>query len=275
MGGFITRGPKEGKCNICGSYGKLTEDHTPPKGSVKISQVLVNTLTEILELDESSSTHRHSQNGLKFRSLCKECNNNILGGNYDVALNQFSHNVKSLLNSGLQLPSILTVKGVPSKIARAIYGHLCAVGVDQYFDSDRNRIMRDWFYDEQCTTPDFFNIYYWPYPFQKQILIRNAILKDLRFEENAIIWLMKYFPIAFLIVWYNPKDYQYPNLGNFSKLIDLKKEIEIPIRLTNIPEEHWPETPSKTTIFAFDRNLAVGAVVSKNKKQKNKIANSW
>lgn len=28
----IVKGPKVGRCNICGEVGPLTEDHVPPKG---------------------------------------------------------------------------------------------------------------------------------------------------------------------------------------------------------------------------------------------------
>ena len=48
-----TKGPTHGICNICGATGKLTEDHTPPKGSIKITQVelfpILNHLNNINE----------------------------------------------------------------------------------------------------------------------------------------------------------------------------------------------------------------------------------
>ena len=38
--GYVdTRGPKIGHCNICDCYGRLTEDHVPPKGTLKVPQV--------------------------------------------------------------------------------------------------------------------------------------------------------------------------------------------------------------------------------------------
>jgi len=81
---YKTRGPKKGICNICGEYGKLTEDHTSPKESATITQVEMHHIVGILSAEKPGSRVRVSQNGVKFRSLCNRCNNSLLGGAYRV-----------------------------------------------------------------------------------------------------------------------------------------------------------------------------------------------
>ncbi|MHC5916853.1 MAG: hypothetical protein ACYTXE_39100 [Nostoc sp.] len=44
-----TKGSKIGKCNICGTHGKLTDDHVPPKGSLNSGKVRIRTLTQAID----------------------------------------------------------------------------------------------------------------------------------------------------------------------------------------------------------------------------------
>lgn len=267
---FITKGPKEGKCNICGKFGLLTEDHTPPKGCAKISQVEMNSLIEILNAEKSTKGGRISQNGVKFRTLCNECNNSHLGTNYDLEFIDFTNRAKAYMTSKIQLPRVMKIKAKPQKIARALYGHLSAVGVDSYNENENNLRMKEWFLDENLAFPDCFKIYYWPYPYKKQILIRGAGLRNLKVKDSAYIWLMKFFPIAFLIVWDNPKGYEYPNLSNFHNFKNMvgNEEVEMPIILRNIPHERWPECPENHSMLAYNHKFAVGAL-ERNKKQRS------
>src|SRR5690349_372794 len=129
---FVTRGPKTGKCNMCGNDGPLTEDHTPPKGAIRASQVEMHHIVRVLSVAKPASGGRISQDGVKFRTLCSRCNNGLLGANYDPAFNEFSRAVGLYLKSTLTLPPITYVKGKPQNIARSLLGHLSAQGVDRY-----------------------------------------------------------------------------------------------------------------------------------------------
>lgn len=257
---FITRGPKQGKCNICGEFGVLTEDHTPPKGAVRVTQMEMRYLMDILGADQPRTKGRISQNGVKFRTLCKQCNNTLLGLNYDPEFNAFTAKVKSYLTTSLHLPQVMYVKTKPQKIARALYGHLSAVGVDRYHENERSLLMKSWFLDDSLPIPGFFSIKYWVYPYQTQILIRDAGIRNLRVKDSAAFWLMKFFPIAFFIVWGDPAGYEYPELGDLSAWSDITgdTEVDIPIYLNRIPHERWPETPEEHSFLIYGEG-AVGA----------------
>lgn len=250
---FLTRGPKEGRCNICGEFGQLTEDHTPPKGSVRVTQMEVNHLTSVLGADRPGPKPRISQNGVKFRTLCKRCNNSALGLNCDLAFNDFTQGIKSYLTSSIKLPSVMYVSGKPGKIARAVFGHLSAVGVDRFHEGDRSDEMMEWFLDESLPMPSRLRIKYWVYPYKTQILIRDSAIRDLRAQDAAVFWLMKFFPVAFLVLWDSPSGYEYPQFADLARWgnADPEAEIELPIYLNSVPHERWPEAPEDHSFLLY------------------------
>jgi hypothetical protein len=257
---FITKGPKVGRCNVCGNVGPLTEDHTPPKGAIRVKQVEMHHIARILNVARPSPGGRFSQDGVKFRTLCARCNNEFLGAKYDPAFNEFSQAVGLFLKSSLVLPPVTYVKGQPQKIARSLFGHLSAQGIDRYLKGPHTDDLRDYFLDPTRPLPDYWNIYYWVYPYQTQVLVRDAVLKDLRCEDNAYIWIMKFFPLAFLMVWDDPKGYgysQYPNLMKW-RHIAIDDTVDMPVQLTVVPHERWPEAPTEHTFLMYGEG-AMGA----------------
>lgn len=115
---YATRGPKAGHCNICGSHGQLTEDHIPPKGALRITQMEMVHLIQVLSAPGSMSRGRLSQDGVKFRTLCGRCNNDLLGSRYDPELIRLVNSVGTILKSSLQLPPRMNVPVVPQKVMR-------------------------------------------------------------------------------------------------------------------------------------------------------------
>jgi hypothetical protein len=79
---------------------------------------------------------------------------------------------------------------------------------------------------------------------------------------------MKFFPIAFMIVWDNPKGYEFPNLNSFDNFMNIvgDEEVEMPINLTKVPHERWPEAPENHSFLGFNSELAVGAIDRPKKK---------
>jgi hypothetical protein len=183
-----------------------------------------------------------------------------LGASYDPAFNEFSQVVGQFLKSTLSLPSITYVKGKPQKIARSLLGHLSAQGVDRYLKGPHTEDLRDYFLDPSKHLPNYLNIYYWVYPYRTQVLVRDAVLKNLHHKEQAYIWLMKFFPLAFLVVWDNPKGYDYnefPNLAKWSAA-GIDDVVDLPVQLSVMPHERWPEAPENHTFLVYGEG-AMGA----------------
>ncbi len=249
---IATYGPKVGTCNICGEIGPLTEDHVPPKGCVRISQVEMRHITHKLSVDETPERGRLSQNGVKYRTLCPRCNNSLLGTRYDPGLCDFVNRVALCLRSSLYLPESTTLLGEPQKIMRAVLGHLSAQGVDRYFKGVNTDAFRDYFLNETLPLPDGLKIYFWVYPFHPQVLVRDCGYLDTSNGKTVVIWLMKFFPLAFLVTWQDELPNRF-DLCNFdpwrnSGINDL---VNLPVRLRPIVHPDWPEAPTDNAVVLY------------------------
>lgn len=247
-----TFGKIVGECNICGNIGKLTEDHSPPKSCVRPRAVQVRHITGLLANQGIQEKGRISQNGLKFRTLCHYCNNELLGLLYDPELAAFTNQVSHVLSSSVYLPPVISVIGKPQLIMRAVFGHLAAQGVERYQKGPETESLRDAFLNPSIPMPDNIRFYYWPFPHHGCVLFRDAAYLDIPTEEVAVIWLMKFFPISFMISWEKTETpmFSLPCLSNI-QVSDSAQETKIPLVFSNIPNRYWPEAPSDRSVVMY------------------------
>lgn len=252
---IATRGPAKGECNICGTFGPLTEDHTPPKGCYRPKQVELLALIRRLA-DPSHGAigpeSRLSQNGVKYKTLCHRCNNALLGAKYDLALIDFVNSVAMLLNASIELPPEVRLNGQPQAIARSVLGHMAAQGVGRYKKGPLTEAVRDFMIDESLPLPDGISIFYWAYPYRSHIMFRDAAYADLRTEATFAMWVLKFFPIAFMITWDEPTGPMPIAVQSLTpwRHAEYQTIAELPVRLFGTPHEQWPEAPSDTHIVA-------------------------
>lgn len=249
---IATRGPKVGTCNICGAIGPLTEDHTPPKGCYKPTQVEIQSLLRRLSETTEGRKSRHSQNGVKYRTLCHRCNNTLLGATYDPPFIGFVNQIARLLNSTLALPDVLSVSGQPQAILRSLMGHLAAQGVDRYRKGPHTEALRDYFVDSSLPLPEPLHVYYWAYPYRSHVMARDAAYVDLGIGNPFAIWFLKFFPVAFMVCWDNPHNFPYP-VQSFEpwRNATYLSMVDLPIQLRPVPPEYWPEAPTEHSVLAF------------------------
>ena len=247
-----TFGKHVGECNICGSIGKLTEDHSPPKSCVRPKAVQIRHIISLLADQGVQEKGRISQNGLKFRTLCHRCNNELLGLRYDPALAEFTNRASHVLSSSLRLPTVINVRGRPQLIMRAVFGHLAAQGVERYRKGPETEVLRDAFLDPVIPLPENVRFYYWPFPHHGCVIFRDAGYLDIPTGNVAVIWLMKFFPLSFMMSWEDTERpfFRLPCLSNW-RVSDPEQEIELPLQLKGIPHRYWPEAPTKTSVVTF------------------------
>lgn len=246
---YATLGPMTGHCNICGLVRPLTEDHIPPKGAIRLTQMEMLHLIQVLSASGSTSKGRLSQDGVKFRTLCGRCNNELLGSHYDLELIRFVNSVGTILQSSPQLRPRIYVAAIPQKVMRAIVGHILAFGLDRRANGPFEIAMAEYFLDDTRSLPRDMKLYYWVYPHQSQIIVRDAVLTSLRVKEPVIFKLLKFFPLAFLATWEEPPGYNF-NFEDLTKFgsCALNDEFPIVIDTQAMPDMQWPEAPSKDTV---------------------------
>ena len=228
-------------CNICQKRKSMTWDHVPPKGGVDLCKVEMTNLSGLMTSNEAELSLLESQNGLKFRTICKECND-LLGVNYDSTLNYFALTCSRYLKTNIQLPEVIHHKTKPQRLLKSIIGHLLAAKVEMentHFDV----AAREYVLDENAILPDDINIFYWVYPYKFTTVLRDFAMFTPRgtFNKPAIFQALKYFPIAYLCC----TELRYANLTSLTdyRNCSINDEIEIPINLKRIEQPLWPEEP--------------------------------
>lgn len=191
----------------------------------------------------SGETHHfkstYSQNGLKYRTICKSCNETI-GHKYDVALNEFTLSVGKYLSTSLSLPPIIHHPTRPAALIRSVLAHILAAKVTNdgaYFDRD----IAPTILDESTPIPQDVHMFYWLFPFEETVLIRDFAISYVALGSKEVFscQLLKYFPVAYLIT----------NASRFHDLDELTayrnasitEKISIPIRLSPVRPSVWPE----------------------------------
>lgn len=240
-----TRGPEVGVCNICGKTARLTEDHIPPKGCPKVGHAHLMDIMGLIGTKAEKRSKRFFQNGVKYRSICSNCNNVLLGFEYDPELIDFSHLLKEKIESRLFLPIEITTK--LNRVVRSVLGHLMAHGIDLHRKGPDFELLTDYFLDSSAPWPTKLKLYCWPYPSNDQVVIRIAGYVSVRTEiPNSIFTLIKFFPIAFLITPDNPPESSF-SYSRIDPLLtaDIDDEILVTLPISNIPRIRWPEAPDK------------------------------
>lgn len=242
-----TRGPEVGECNICGSNERLTIDHTPPKGYARAVPVRITHVVDQVSAERAKRDQHpmKSNDGVKYRTLCARCNNELLGGIYDPGLIELGSKLDALLTTGLYLPSTSILRIQPQKIMKAVLGHVCAQGIGRYQKGATTEPIRDYLIDQNATAPGLFRLHYWVYPYKSRILVRDAVLGTIGVvpRQLSMIWLLKCYPMAFAITWdldFKFLDRTPRNFDSFERL-GIEDYADIPVDLRGAPHELWPE----------------------------------
>ena len=262
-----TKRKKVGICNMCSQEKSLSWDHVPPKGGIELTTIEMENLLHVFTKKEDVRNIRESQNGLKYRTICKECNE-FLGQKYDHVVNEFALTVGRHLKSGLKFPKMIHHKTKPLRLMKGILGHLLAAKAE-YDDVLLDTQVREFILDEKSVIPDNIYIFYWVYPYNCAIILRDFVMPSVRgnFKNFGFFQTIKYFPIAYLIS-NKPK---YEDLIELTKYrsVDIDEEIDLPIDLSRIEHHYWPEMLDEKNIL-FGGQTASNSVIALPKRERKK-----
>jgi hypothetical protein len=204
------------------------------------------------------------QNGLKYRTICKTCNE-LLGSRYDPALIGLSKVISAARMSTLTLPRHLNIRTRPSAIFRGILGHLVAAKIthSSLFDEE----VRPCILDETIPIPEKYHLHYWIHPYWTTIVMRDTVSLNLAMNSpNRPIFfqVLKFFPLGFCIL--DRSDITSPpRFGNFNA-VSPSEFRDISIDLHEVREVHFPEGPTDTRATLFGRGGGEAGVARRRQK---------
>jgi len=245
---------KNDLCNICRKQASLSWDHVPPKGGIEVTPVEQETILQRFTGKENERIYSISQNGVKFRTICADCNNKRLGDKYDPVLNEFSLGVGRFLNTTLEMPPIIKYETRPNLLIRAIIGHLLAA--KGYFEETTiDEKCRNFILDESATFPVNLKLFYWVYPYPDIVVIRDVVMPAVRgnLGTKGCFSILKYFPIAYLVC--DLAQYEGVDDLTFYYDKDPSKVVNIPIKLKQVKHPQWPEIVDDTNFIIGGQSL--------------------
>jgi len=241
---------KTGACNICLSSGELTWDHVPPQGGMDISPLDQYTILERLAGRSESPNRLSTQNGVKYRTICKKCNGDLLGREYDPVLNDFAVGIGQFLKTSIWLPPRLCYPTRPARLLRSLFGHLLAAK-SEVENTKEDEAMRHYVQDHQATLPSNLNVFFWVYPYSQVVVIRDVAMLAERGNFRGslgVFSILKYFPIAYIVT--NLQQYEgLPSLS-FHCPTDIDTDVRIRIPLRHLKPPDWPEIVDDGNIMA-------------------------
>ncbi len=246
------------RCRICLLRKELTEEHIFPKClSIPGTKQIRELLPKIDPKRRGGRVTRLSQNGLKLKTTCSNCKNNLLGQIYDPAL-KFIYDQAGLFirNRKFLYGNIITLEKIElNKVVRAVIGHMLAADEVPNAKSLKCQEMRRFFFNHEHVFSENISVLMWVYPTNEQAVIRDIFLSE-NFGTGAIefLWISAYktFPLAFAIAHKDKKtSAPYKNIINLTSHLtkNINDKFDIRLSIKGHPPFMWPETPSRNEVI--------------------------
>lgn len=193
-----------GYCLICRQYGPLSFDHVPPQGSITISRTEQLLITEVLNVEEIPIRGVVSNNGSKFKTICRACNS--LLGRYDseiarvcrVATERISAHMSNLFSTHthvfIDYDPISYCRGMVGHVLSATTAKECAhePQESEYFSPLERFVLTG-----DLSVQDTHDFYCWFYPYVRHISGKQfAFVNE---GHRSLMSCLYFFPVAFLI----------------------------------------------------------------------------
>ena len=169
------------------------------------------------------------QSGIKYRSICRECNTERLGRN-DIELAKFTKGVAEyLILKGSETTYTISTK--INRVLRAICGHFLAMksSFDRKVISDK--AIREYLFrgDKKL---ERLKVFCWFYPYSTIVNVRDVVVSGNipSTHPTGFIGIMNVFPLAYMI---STKDENGCGLDNLSQYMtnDIDEEVVVTLHL--------------------------------------------
>lgn len=242
-------GPAHGRCNICGQQRDLTENHVPPKSWSPGRAVRIWSILDSVAQDGPGEFEKRSY-GVPFRTLCADCNGNILQP-YDRELASLTNQLAKAIGQKREgIPFYGSALVRPRRVALGVLAHLCSVGLDRYSEHLSSYVL-----GINQSLLDDVKIYYWPYLHSPMTIVRDYRVFDFFSKNLSNIFILKAYPVAFAIAIGGGKSFlDDADVRNFDEYASLGVDDEalIHFQLFRMPSQRWPECGDENSMLALD-----------------------
>lgn len=263
---YVGHGKPNGCCRLCTAMGKLSWDHVPPQGSVEIEPVSIDRVASCFVSGQKLKRPPISQNGLKFRTLCSDCNS-LLGHHCDPALQDLSLSVARCLTIPLVAPQLLHFRLRPTAIIRSVLGHLVAANTSDQ-RSGFDEVAYDLLCDLDAPIPKSICVSYWVFPFQRTLALRGAAMPSIRgqFKSFSVFSLLKFFPVGFVVLDTPVYDDTTPLSG--WRHLKSTEFANVPVRFDRVHHELWPEALEEGNIVMLGHHGTESVIATPRKPRR-------
>ena len=228
-----------GRCNICLEDSSLSWDHVPPQGSIDLGRVEMESLLGRMTTASQVKGTAISQNGVKYRTICSNCNSK-LGARFDPVLNKFSSDVGLFLKSGLEIPRYININSRPTALIRSVIGHLLAASMSPDGGLGSKNI-GEFLFDESAQIPPGISVFYWIYPYTTIAVVRDIGMPAVRgrFDKVGLFNILKFFPIAYLVT--DIPAYEHLQELTIFRQYPATYEADVSVDLQSAKDPRWPD----------------------------------
>jgi len=229
-------------CNLCEQKHNLTDDHIPPQCCGNDKAVVARRIyaEELI----ARQVDAKSKNGLKWRTLCRPCNGDLIG-RWDPALGEFTKQVESIIEPTLVLPPMITMSIRGGAVLRSLLGHVVAAKT-QGDAVPLDAKIRD-FLLGRARLDSSIGVYCWLYPYRPIIVARDFRWLEIEGEGGqspGLATVIKFYPLAVLCI--DASAVSALNTQNMTPLhtfADVGESVETMVEIWRAPIIHpgWPE----------------------------------
>jgi hypothetical protein len=229
-------------CNLCLGRHNLTDDHIPPQCCGNDKAIVARRI--YAEELVARQVDARSNNGLKWRTLCRPCNGDIVG-RWDPALGEFTKQLEAIVSPTLVLPQVVSFSIRGGAVLRSVLGHVLAAKTKSDAVPADSKI-REFLRGLGPLHPNV-EVYCWLYPYRPIVVARDFTWVELEGGGSAspgLATVIKFFPLAFLIVDANGKgsvDSRFMTALHSYATLDEKSVIDVSVCRSPIIAPGWPE----------------------------------
>ena len=243
------------------------------KGPVNIRPVEIRSVAQNFSQNSKGCV---SQNGVKFRTICAKCNNELLGHLYDPELIRLTDEVSLFLRTrtehNLRFPPKQTFEVKSQKLLRSLVGHTLSGFI---VDNEKNQPVEDTVSGR--ITHLFPRSHLTNSREADRLLLASPFRKP---GHNQRVWpnvsqlqghdpggdLIKFFPIAYWIVWDKPAHLRInrSELG-VRKNMGIEDTEKLTMDFDKIPDVKWPENPANDQMILLCNQSASFSTIRRTK----------